>query len=124
MNINLPSFLMSLFILALIGFQIYNGRVSVSRSIRSHPDWTRKNYPYSFWVVISVQLALAVFRYTPATTTRAYSATHGWQVLRQPAEEIYLILRHELSISLLFRTEQREEAFSVILTSKRRLSHR
>jgi hypothetical protein len=64
MSINppaVPMFLMSLFILGLIALEIYNGRASVSRSIRSHPDWTRKNYLYSFWVVISVQLALAVY---------------------------------------------------------------
>ena len=64
MNINppaVPLFLMSLFILGLIALEIYNGRVSITRSIKSHPDWTRKNYPYPFWVVISVQLALAVY---------------------------------------------------------------
>ena len=64
MNINppaVPLFLMSLFILGLIGLEIYNGRVSISRSIKSHPDWTRKNHPYSFWIVIAVQLALAVY---------------------------------------------------------------
>jgi hypothetical protein len=64
MNINppaVPLFLMSLFILGLIGFEIYSGRISTSRSIRSQPDWTRKNYPHSFWIVIAVQLALAVY---------------------------------------------------------------
>jgi hypothetical protein len=64
MNINLSvgaSFFISLFILGLIGLEIYNGRISTSRSIRPHPDWTRKSYPYSFWIVIAVQLALAVY---------------------------------------------------------------
>jgi hypothetical protein len=64
MNINPstgPLFLISLFIPGLIGLEIYNGRVSISRSIKSHPDWTRKNYPYSFWIVIAVQLALALY---------------------------------------------------------------
>jgi hypothetical protein len=64
MNISppaVPLFLMSLFILGLIALEIYSGRISISRSIKSHPDWTRKNYPYSFWVVISVQFALAVY---------------------------------------------------------------
>ena len=55
MNINppaVPLFLMSLFILGLIALEIYSGRIGISRSIKSRPDWTRKNYPYSFWVVI------------------------------------------------------------------------
>ena len=56
-----PLFLMSLFILGLIGLELYSSRISISRSIRSHSDWTRKNYPYSFWIVIAVQLALVVY---------------------------------------------------------------
>ena len=38
-----PLFLMSLFILGLIGLEIYNDRISISRSIRPHPDWNRKS---------------------------------------------------------------------------------
>jgi hypothetical protein len=64
MNINppaIPLFLVSLFVLGLIGLEIYNGRVSTSRPTRPNFEWTRKNHPYSFWVVISAQLALAVY---------------------------------------------------------------
>jgi hypothetical protein len=61
MNPSAVPLLMSLFILGLMGLEIYSGRISISRSIRSHADWTRKNYPYSFWIVISAQLALVIY---------------------------------------------------------------